>query len=499
MAYAAIPLALALLCLWLGRRLLTLLVMFAYLAVEGALKLLSNNNAVVHVGIDIIVLSVAAYWLMEAVVNRRTSLPDLPWIRTVALFAVWVLALVFHPLSAGLYVSLASFKMHLTMIPLFVMTAALVRTREDVVRLLAGLTAIALVPFAAALLQYGLGPSSVLDLSPRYWMQIARFHEWRPFGTSNIPGGAAVYAFLAAPPAIVLLRVPGLSKRVRELAAVAVVGAVAALAVSGVRALDVALLLAILGMAALMTARGKGRGIVTLLLVVVLGVGSVVAVTSILRPIARQAVITDPRSLAIWRQQDVTDRLGTLAHLGTLTTARAGALGRIWERATHYPFGAGLGRTGVAGGNLYARLTATPQSAEIERDVGWSDNYFADMISETGIPGVLMMMTILIGAMVGAARLSHRARDPLLSYLCAGVAGLCFAILVMSWGGQPLMTNPIQAYFWMLLGLYAAALRLDGEARDAELVAAVEAARGPAPLAAAVAGGRGAAAPLAHG
>jgi len=459
--YAAIPVAVALLCLWLGRRILTLLVIFAYLSIEGTLKLLSNNNPIVHVGIDLVVLTVSGWWLMDAVIHRYARLPHLPWIRVVALFTVWVLALVFHPLSAGLYVSLASFKMHLTMIPLYLMTATLVKTREDMIRLLIGLTVIALVPFAAALAQYALGPSSVLDLSQRYWLQISQFHEWRPFGTSNVPGGAAVYAFLATPAAIALLRVPGLSRRTRVLAVVAIAGAAATLVVSGIRAIDVGLLLAIFAMAAIVIGRGRSRGIVTLLLVLVLCGGGYVAVTSILKPIAREAVITDPRSLAIWRQQDVTDRLGTLAHLGTLTTARTGALGRIWDRIEHYPFGAGLGRTGVAGGNLYSRLTATPESAEIERDVGWSDNYFADMISETGIPGVVMMMTILIGAMVGAARLAGRARDTLTVDACAGIAGLFFAILVMSWGGQPLMANPITAYFWLFLGLFAVALRLE--------------------------------------
>ena len=461
MVYAAIPVAVALLCLWLGRRILTLLVIFAYLSIEGTLKLLSNNNPIVHVGIDLVVLTVSGWWLMDAVIHRYARLPHLPWIRVVALFTVWVLALVFHPLSAGLYVSLASFKMHLTMIPLYLMTATLVKTREDMIRLLIGLTVIALVPFAAALAQYALGPSSVLDLSQRYWLQISQFHEWRPFGTSNVPGGAAVYAFLATPAAIALLRVPGLSRRTRVLAVVAIAGAAATLVVSGIRAIDVGLLLAIFAMAAIVIGRGRSRGIVTLLLVLVLCGGGYVAVTSILKPIAREAVITDPRSLAIWRQQDVTDRLGTLAHLGTLTTARTGALGRIWDRIEHYPFGAGLGRTGVAGGNLYSRLTATPESAEIERDVGWSDNYFADMISETGIPGVVMMMTILIGAMVGAARLAGRARDTLTVDACAGIAGLFFAILVMSWGGQPLMANPITAYFWLFLGLFAVALRLE--------------------------------------
>jgi hypothetical protein len=466
--YAVIPLALVLVCLWLGRRLLTLVVIFGYLSIEGTLKLLSGGNPIVHVGMDIIVLSVAVYWLMEAVITRQAGLPNVPWIRTVALFVVWVVALVFHPLSAGLYVSIASFKMHLTMIPLYLMTAAVVRTREDITRLLIALTVIALIPFVAALAQYALGPSSVLDVSERFWTRLSVYHEWRPFGTSNIPGGAAVWALLAVPAAIALVRAPALSGRTRVLAVLAVAGAAGTLAVSGVRALVIGLLLAVLVMGAVLMSRGKGRGIATVLLVVVLGAGGYVAVTSILTPIAREAVIADPRSLEIWRQQDVTQRLQTLAHLGTLTGARAGAVGRVWFRITHYPFGAGLGRTGAAGGNLYSRLTATPQSAEIERQVGWSDNYFADMISETGIPGVIMMMSILIGMMIGAARLAARATDSLVADVCAGIAGLFFAILVMSWGSQPLMSNPITAYFWMFAGVYAAARRLEAEAEASE-------------------------------
>jgi hypothetical protein len=468
--YAAIPLGLALVCLWLGRRLMVLVLIFAYLAVEGTLKLLSNSNPIVHVGIDVIVLTVAVFWVMEAIATHRARLPELPWLRLLALYVVWVLALVFHPLSAGLFVSLAAFKMHLTMIPLYLITASLIRTRRDAGRLLVALTAIALVPFAAALLQYALGPASLLDLSPRFWARISTFHEWRPFGTSNVPGGAAVFALLAAPLAITLLRAPGATRRTRVLAVVAIAGASATFAVSGVRQLVVGVLLALMVMGAISLGRGRGRFAATLLLVVVLFAGGYVAVTELLRPIAREAVIADPRSLEIWREQDVTERLQTLMRLGTLTGARAGAAGRVWFRITHYPFGAGLGRTGPVSGNLIERLTADPQSARIESEVGWSDNYFADMISETGLPGVIMIVTILVGLMVGAARLGARARDPFTGDVAAAIAGVLFSYLVMSWGSQPLMTNPTTAYFWMYAGMYAALRRIEAEPEEVPAV-----------------------------
>jgi hypothetical protein len=466
--YAIIPLAVAFACIWLGRRLLTVILILAYLSVEGLLKLLSNYNSIVHVGIDVIVLSVTGLMALDAVVRHHKGLPDLPWVRLIALYAVWVALEVLNPYSIGLVPSLGAFKTHLTMIPLYFLGAALVKNRDDLARILVALVLISFVPYIASIAQYALGPSSVVDLSPRYWQNIRGFHEWRPFGTSAVPGGSAVYAFLLAPLALVLLMAPKIRQGTRLLAGMSILLAAGTFVVSGVRQLFLGCLLALVVMAALVVSRGRSRGVGGLIFVAVLGVAAYVGIQTYLAPLAAEAIKANPLAPAIWRERSVTDRLATLTQSGTFLAARANPLPGIWQRAVEYPFGAGLGRTGSAAGAFQKQILADPASARLNAEVGWSDNFFADMIVETGLPGMLMLTTILLGMLVGAARLARTAGDPLMVAVAAATAGLFAGLLLMSWGSQPLMSNPLTAYFWFLSGVVASMGRLENASHATE-------------------------------
>ena len=81
-------------------------------------------------------------------------------------------------------------------------------------------------------------------------------------------------------------------------------------------------------------------------------IGAYVGVQTFLRPMALEAVIADPRSPDIWRTQDVTSRLLTLGSGSVYLTARENPTRTIIKRATHDPFGAGLGRTGSSLGTI---------------------------------------------------------------------------------------------------------------------------------------------------
>ncbi len=463
MTYAVIPLAVALLCVWLGRRLLTAVAIFAYLSIEGLLKLLSNYNRIVHVGIDIIVLSVTAAWVLDAIVRRRARLPRLPWVPLILAYVVWIVLEVFNPYSPGLIPSLAAFKTHLTMIPLYFIGAALIRDKRGLVVMLAALSAVALVPYVAAILQYAAGPQSVIDLSPRFWQNISFYHEWRPFGTSAVPGGSSVFALLLTPLALLLLIAPGQSRRLRYLAALSIALATGTFIVSGVRQMILGCVLAILVMAALQLTRGRSRGIVAVIFVALVSAGAYLGIQAYLTPISTENVKKFAQAPDIWRQRNVVDRLLTMTNTGMYFEAREGAPAAIWYRIQHYPLGAGLGRTGAGAGALMTEINANPQSAEIEDEVGWSDNFFADEIVEAGIPGVVIWTTILLGLTLGAVRLARRAQDPLISSAAAAIAGLFFTFFVISWGSQPLLSNPTLAYFWFLAGVLAALRRMDAE------------------------------------
>jgi hypothetical protein len=458
--YAIVPLAVAVLCIWLGRRLAAVMVFFGYLTLDGFLKLLSNYNRIVHIGADIVLWALVGAWILDAVARRRARLPDAPFSWLIGLYALWMLMELLNPYSASLMQSLASYKIHLSMVPLYFLAAALVRRRRDVEVALTGLVVIALVPYVMALGQYALGPQSVLDLSPRFWQNISYYHEWRPFGTSALPGGAAVFAFLFTPLAVALLvgRAPG--KLIKLLVPVSLILASGTFIVSGVRQLTLGCVLALLVMVALVTSRGRGRGLATLMLFLVLAVGAYVGVQTFLRPMATEALLADPRVPQIWKERSVTDRVLTLAKTGTYLEARRGALQSIWLRVVDYPLGAGLGRTGATAGAFAGQLRSE-ENERIQHEVGWSDNFFADMITEAGIPGMLLLSSILVIMLARAVRLARRLEDPLLAATAAATAGLLFSLLVMSWGSQPLMGNPITALFWFLSGLMAALPAID--------------------------------------
>jgi len=130
--YAVIPVLLAVICVWLGRRMATALLILGYLSIEGFLKMLSNYNQVVHVGLDIIVLALAMVLVLQAVVRQRMHLDELPYTRLILVYAIWMMLQVFNPYSPGLIQSLASFKVHLTMVPLYFIAASLFDEPKDV-------------------------------------------------------------------------------------------------------------------------------------------------------------------------------------------------------------------------------------------------------------------------------------------------------------------------------------------------------------------------------
>lgn len=468
MLFAVIPVLLAVVAVWLGRRMATALLILAYLSIEGFLKMLSNYNAVVHVGLDIIVIALATVLVLQAVVQQRAHLDELPYTRLILVYCVWMVLQLLNPFSPGLIQSIASFKVHLTMVPLYFIAAGLFHEPRDVAKFIFGLTVIMLLPYAMALAQYALGPSSVLDLSPRYWMNISYYHDWRPFGTSAVPGGTSVYAFLITPLTLVLLVAPGMRNGMKPIAVLAIALAMGVFVVSGIRQVFLGCVLTILMMATLLMSRRRSRIAAVGALAIAVGAGAYVGVQTFLRPMATEAILRDPRSPDIWRQRDVTTRLLTLTSGQTYREARANPVSVILYRARHYPFGAGMGRTGSAAGAFQRQLSSATNS-RVQADVGWTaDNFWADMIVEGGLPAAIMLTWILVGMMRGGWRLARDAEDPVIIATAAALTGFYFSVLVMSWGSQPLLGNPITAYFWFLSGMLVAMRRMDDRRRQEE-------------------------------
>ncbi len=475
MIYAVIPLLVTLAVLFRGRRLSTLLLILAYLSIEGFLKLLSNYNKVVHVGLDIIVLTFALYLVLIAVMEHRAALDELPYTKLILTYSLWIVLQLLNPFSPGVVQSIATFKVHLTMVPLYFIAATLFRDTKDVRKFVFGLTAIMLLPYGMALVQYALGPSSVLDLSPRFWSNISYYHEWRPFGTSAMPGGTSVFAYLVVPFTVALLASPSPQRGMKPICLISLLLAAGVFVVSGVRQVLLGCLVAIAVMAVLTMSRRSGRIALATGVMVIIGFGGYLGVTTFLRPMANEAVLKDARAPEIWRERDVTERVLTLATTNTYAQARDNPWPVITYRATHYPFGAGLGRTGSALGAFQEQVATDQTSSQVQSDIGWADNFVADEIAEAGIPGLIMILWLLFGMFFRSVRLARTAQDPVIMVMAAANAGFFFSIAAMSYGSQPLLANPITAFFWLFAGMGVAMERIEARARiEAEQAEALE-------------------------
>jgi hypothetical protein len=473
--YAVVPLVVTLIVLWLGRRLAAALVILAYLSIEGFLKLLSNYNRIVHVGVDIIVLSLAAYLVLQAVVEHRAHLDELPYTKLILVYALWMVLQVLNPNAGSLVQSIAAFKVHLTMVPLYFIAATLFREPRDLIKFIFGLTVIVLVPFSMSLIQYALGPSSVLDLSPRFWANISYYHDWRPFGTSAVPGGSSVMAYLAVPLTSLLLVAPEVRKTIKPIALICLLLAAGTFVVSGIRQVFLGCVLSLAVMSLLMMMRRSGRIAIVAGIVAAIGFAGYVGVITYLRPMAQEAVLRDPRAPEIWRERDVTQRLSTLASGSTYRQARDNPLAIIIHRATRFPFGAGMGRTGSASGAFKEQVAQDAASSRVQADVGWSDDFFADIIAEGGIPALVMLVWLLLGMTWRAYHLARSADNAVIIGTSAALTGFFFSILIMSYGSSPLLGNPITAFFWFFAGMCAAMERMDvNERRQAEQVEVLE-------------------------
>lgn len=453
-----VPVLTALAAVFVRDRVTAITVFLCYLTVEGFFKLASGYHPLVHIGADIVLWSIVAVWVATAVVSRNTRLPRVPFFTLLVLHAIWVLLLVFSPYTASVFVGVASLKIHLSMIPLYFIGFVIAEDKSAPRRVLRALTVFWVGAFALTLIQYVGGPDGVLGMGEAYRQRASYFHEWRPFGTTSLPGGQAVFAMIALPVAIYLWLSSERGWQDRWVLA-SLVGSVAVFLVSGGRQLILGGSIALLGLLGLQLSRNRGRAITGLVTVAVFATATIVAVQQFIVPAASRSVAEAAGVPDIWQERDALDRFGSLLDPETYARARAGGLRLVWDRVVSAPLGVGLGRTGSAASALENELTRSPFHKMLQDRFGFQDNFFAAMLVETGIPGTLLLTVILLGVGVLAARLSRRATEQDDSVLGALVAGYVLAMLVLSWGSQPLLANPTQAFFWFLGGMVAGRLR----------------------------------------
>jgi hypothetical protein len=137
----------------------------------------------------------------------------------------------------------------------------------------------------------------------------------------------------------------------------------------------------------------------------------------------------------------------------------------VGRYAEKYPLGAGLGTAGPTAG---ATKEGAERAAEVLANAEGQANF---IVVETGVPGLIVFLTLLALLLWRGARL-RRIADPELALLLSGCVGALFFIAANGWSGPITAGLPGAAMFWFLAGLIAYWTQVVDDPRlDAEAVA----------------------------
>jgi hypothetical protein len=414
--------------------------LLSYLTVEGMLKILSDYHPFVHVGVDLLTLAIGFLWFISIKELQREGI--WPPLRGLVFFYVaWTFIMLFHPNAISLFASLASFKVHLTMLVLFFLGYSQCRSLDKIERamLIVGLlgTFISLV----GLLQYLQGSESLYSLSSIYRDRSEAIGgDFRPWSTTNAPGGISFGAFISTACWLGLINSENTPYNRKIAYTIMFLISLIALPLSQVRIMVLAVLCGATIFLIICGKRILKRTIFTALLLVLLGfVGYYGAIT-----LATRAGVDEQN---IGNEFQVVGRMHSLLKRESYEQYTGNIFNTLIDVTTTYPLGQGLNRVG-------------PGAAQFISDGGGPllpglyENTFSATISELGLPGLLLQIALLVGVLIRIKRVMRLPGQPrrvfvlgaaIISYLLtcwiAGMKGPIF------FGGLP------AAIYWYFLGL----------------------------------------------
>src|SRR3989338_326576 len=408
---------------------------FCYLSVEGLLKMVSNYHPVIHVCADILLLLIVLNWFFTTVVTgfREAKFKKAPLTLPILFFIIWIFVEIANPYAISLYASVASLKMHITMIPLYFFAYFFINSKEQIVKYWNLFLVLCSMVCVIAVVEYMLGPKSISWMSSTYEEKLMRFQGilYRPFSTTTMAGGGAIFAHVAAPFAVSSLFLKNsISKKV--FIYLLLFFATVTLIISQVRQLFLAFLIVIITLFFLMR---RYLAISTLNIVII----------SIIGVIGFQIALDYAMEQTI-----IIKRFTTLINVETYKTARSGGMEKMLDVAINYPFGAGMSRTGSA---TYKFSEDLKKDRTISPLFGVVDNYFAVMMIETGIPGTLLITGIFLYFIIKGYLIQITIKEKELKIIAASITTFLLSLFIISFGYQPLTANPYQSLFWFLGGL----------------------------------------------
>jgi O-antigen ligase len=408
----------------------------------------STAPAVLAKDVLFVLPAYAGFFSAAAIRRQPVRVPGAPT-ALLLVFALLVLLQVLNPALPNTLVGLVGAKVWLLYMPLLYVGYQLVATRVDLHRLLAVMSVAAIVPAAIGLCQALLAASGRNDLAYAIYGDAAAAVT-QDFARFDLLGGGSLtrspstfsfvsqyYAFLISMIAVSYAWWRSATKRPeRRLAKVAFGLIVVSALLSGSRSafLFVPLLLALIALLE------RSR-----------------------RASARLQLVAMP----------LIGLVGTAAVLGTRTLD---LLGYAWsvglvhlDSVVVEGMSRALGLTLLGygtGANTNASRYAYAEPGLFQGvDGSWFESWYAKAHLELGVVGLALILALLVSILLRALAAHRRLADPGLISVSAGLVAFVAWVAMYSAKAQPLDLDPVNVYFWLLVGVI---LRLPNLERPTE-------------------------------
>lgn len=423
----------------------SLVLVIIFIWFQGFLKIISNYHPFIHVGADAVVIALLFKILFKQMGQNKKS-PPLTWL--FAIHFCWIFIMLFNPYSLSLVSSVAGAKVYISMFLLYFFGYYLVHSLKDVKRLFAVFAVLGAIQTLFTIFQGLRGPSSVLSLHPGYKIPLAKMgtYAFRPFGLTHLPGGPSVYIYMILPfLAYFIYQTRSKWVRLLSLALIPLIGAALFLCQirSAIGKAVIALGVFLLAMSTSRINVSMSRRVFYLAGSATLGAITVIVMFTFLG-YAVDSYEDNQRSL---------ERSLSTFDFEAMSQARRGSLDRFLRYASDVPFGAGFSRVGAAAGAFPELQKNDPHFPE---RYFFSDNLFVLLVIEIGIPGLIIIITMIGCILFAGYRVwKTETRQPLIGPQMA-IWGSLIAIAAGSYGAEGIVYNPESCFFWLFSGVMMA-------------------------------------------
>ncbi len=417
-----------------------LLGLLIYLPFAGLISLRSGQSALALLAKDVL-FAIPAYVIFFATYPQPFNGVRFPKLFVAALIALTVLVVAeaVNPNVPNFLVAIIGIKVWLFYIPLCFISAAAIKTKDDLVHLLRILAIVAVIPLTFGLLQLlgiellGNQAASSLffgeNLDSNNYDLFAGFDEYgngaggtlyRINSTFSSTGQYYIYTLSMIPLVFALIKIDPV-RAWRFFARVLVLALVFAAFLSGAR--GAGLFVPIVFAPILLFGRRPGAIVVWALLI---PLAYIVSLTLI--GIDVSALLADTASRAVGYSQEYA-----------------------WDKVafvlTEYPAGLGSGM------NTNAARYAFSAGGEMTTMLIGIESYYIKSIVELSCFGLFPVLIIIFAPLVRAINLSRFGQSNQIRQCAAAFSGFFLMVAILSMRAWPLDVDPVNVMFWVLVGV----------------------------------------------